>query len=297
MRFLFTKNNNCPSEGQLRGGIEIERRLKPSFVIVCIGLCAAIFVVVILVSLCFNGVFDNNNTPIEASSTATIAISTTEEESTFTSVAVTEPDETSKPETKETNKSLKSKSESSKNENKSNNKSSSSNSENSNINNSSNGNHSGYYQSNNSSNNYLNKNNSRYSSNSKIEPKESSRTNNQKSSQKTTQKPTQKPTQKATQKPTQKPTKKATQKPTQAPKPQNNIYLSYRSITVKKNDVVFLTLINADAGITWSVGNSSVLQNYGGGGNQCSFKALSKGQTIVTATYNGRTYTCSVTII
>lgn len=101
-------------------------------------------------------------------------------------------------------------------------------------------------------------------------------------------------TQKATQKPTTKPEPKPTTKPT---KPQDNVYLSYSSITVTKGDVVFLSLINAGNGVSWSVSNSSVLQNYGGGSNQCSFKALKKGSATVTASYNGKNYYCTVSVI
>ena len=101
-------------------------------------------------------------------------------------------------------------------------------------------------------------------------------------------------TQKATQKPTTKPEPKPTTKPT---KPQDNVYLSYSSITVTKGDVVFLSLINAGSGVSWSVSNSSVLQNYGGGSNQCSFKALKKGSATVTASYNGKNYYCTVSVI
>lgn len=105
-------------------------------------------------------------------------------------------------------------------------------------------------------------------------------------------------TQKATQKPTTKPTSKPESKPTTKPtQPQDNVYLSYSSITVTKGDVVFLSLINAGNGVSWSVSNSSVLQNYGGGSNQCSFKALKKGSATVTASYNGKNYYCTVSVI
>lgn len=104
-------------------------------------------------------------------------------------------------------------------------------------------------------------------------------------------------TQKATQKPTTKPTSKPEPKPTTKPtQPQDNVYLSYSSITVTKGDVVFLSLINAGSGVSWSVSNSSVLQNYGGGSNQCSFKALKKGSATVTASYNGKNYCCTVSV-
>ena len=92
----------------------------------------------------------------------------------------------------------------------------------------------------------------------------------------------------------------AAPKPTEpAPKPtqsQNNIYLSYSYITVSQGDVVFLSLIGAQSGVSWSVSNSSVLINYGGGGNQCSFKAVSKGTAVVTANYNGASYYCTVKV-
>ena len=91
---------------------------------------------------------------------------------------------------------------------------------------------------------------------------------------------------------------KATSKPTVKPQEttKDNVYLSYSSVSLHTDDVMFLTLIEAENGVSWSVGNSYILQNYGGGGNQCSFKALKKGATTVTATYNGRAYTCYVTV-
>lgn len=92
----------------------------------------------------------------------------------------------------------------------------------------------------------------------------------------------------------EKPTSKPTVKPQEITK--DNIYLSYSSVSIHTDDVLFLNLIGADNGVSWSVGNSYILQNYGGGGNQCSFKALKKGSTTVTATYNGRSYTCYVTV-
>lgn len=117
----------------------------------------------------------------------------------------------------------------------------------------------------------------------------SSKSNNSSNTQKATQKPTTRPTVKPTSKPEPKPTTKPTQ-------PQDNVYLSYSSITVTKGDVVFLSLINAGSGVSWSVSNSSVLQNYGGGSNQCSFKALKKGSATVTASYNGKNYYCTVSV-
>lgn len=92
---------------------------------------------------------------------------------------------------------------------------------------------------------------------------------------------------------TKKETIKPTTKPTQA---NDNIYLSYSSVSVNKGDVVFLSLINAESGVSWSVSNSSVIQNYGGNGNQCSFKTLKKGSATVTAHYNGKNYYCTVTV-
>jgi FtsZ-interacting cell division protein ZipA len=97
---------------------------------------------------------------------------------------------------------------------------------------------------------------------------------------------------------TTKKVEKQTSKPTVKPQEttKDNIYLSYSSVSIHTDDVLFLNLIGADNGVSWSVGNSYILQNYGGGGNQCSFKALKKGSTTVTATYNGRSYTCYVTV-
>ena len=94
------------------------------------------------------------------------------------------------------------------------------------------------------------------------------------------------------------PTKVQEPKPTVKPQEttKDNIYLSYSSVSIHTDDVLFLNLIGADNGVSWSVGNSYILQNYGGGGNQCSFKALKKGSTTVTAAYNGRSYTCYVTV-
>lgn len=92
----------------------------------------------------------------------------------------------------------------------------------------------------------------------------------------------------------EKPTSKPTVKPQETTK--DNIYLSYSSVSIHTDDVLFLNLIGANNGVSWSVDNSYILQNYGGGGNQCSFKALKKGSTTVTATYNGRAYTCYVTV-
>lgn len=86
----------------------------------------------------------------------------------------------------------------------------------------------------------------------------------------------------------------AVPKPTQAPV--NNIYMSYSSITVSQGDVVFLSLIGASSGVSWSMNNSSILVNYGGGGNQCSFKAISKGTVVVIASYNGARYYCTVKV-
>lgn len=92
----------------------------------------------------------------------------------------------------------------------------------------------------------------------------------------------------------EKPTSKPTVKPPETTK--DNVYLSYSSVSIHTDDVLFLNLIGADNGVSWSVGNPYILQNYGGGGNQCSFKALKTGSTTVTSTYNGRSYTCYVTV-
>ena len=131
------------------------------------------------------------------------------------------------------------------------------------------------------------------SSSSKSKTSSSSSKNSSSSSKSNSSSNTQKATQKPTTKPTSKPESKPTTKPTQ---PQDNVYLSYSSITVTKGDVVFLSLINAGNGVSWSVSNSSVLQNYGGGSNQCNFKALKKGSATVTASYNGKNYYCTVSV-
>lgn len=145
----------------------------------------------------------------------------------------------------------------------------------------------------NSYNYYNSSGNSSSGSSSSSKSNSNSSSSKSNSSSSITQKATQKPTTKPTTKPTSKPEPKPTTKPTQ---PQDNVYLSYSSITVTKGDVVFLSLINAGSGVSWSVSNSSVLQNYGGGSNQCSFKALKKGSATVTASYNGKNYYCTVSV-
>lgn len=120
---------------------------------------------------------------------------------------------------------------------------------------------------------------------------------NNSSSSKSNSSPNNKETPKATKKPTQKPTQKATQAPAQETTlSQNNIYLSYSNITVRKGDIVFLNLINASDGVSWSVSNPNILQNYGGGNNQCSYKALNSGTAIITSSYKGINYYCTVTV-
>ena len=58
----------------------------------------------------------------------------------------------------------------------------------------------------------------------------------------------------------EKPTSKPTVKPQETTK--DNIYLSYSSVSIHTDDVLFLNLIGADNGVSWSVGNSYILQNY-----------------------------------
>lgn len=125
----------------------------------------------------------------------------------------------------------------------------------------------------------------------------SSSNKNNSSSTKSNSSKNNKETPKATQKSTQKPTQKATQAPAQETTiSHNNIYLSYSNITAKKGDIVFLTLINASDGVSWSVSNPNILQNYGGGNNQCSYKALNPGTAIITSSYKGNNYCCTVTV-
>ena len=90
------------------------------------------------------------------------------------------------------------------------------------------------------------------------------------------------------------------QKPTQTvggnPAPaESNVKINYKSLTVSEGDVFSLTLYGADYAY-WSVDNTSLIRVYEDNGSQCSFLGKKRGTTTVTATYNGNSYTCSVTI-
>lgn len=255
--------------------IFIRRKTKPSVIIFCVVFCVVVIGVLIGINLLINSSKSAETaTQDEITSAAISSIlpeATTVEASTASVIyqETSEHQETTKSTEKETKSSNSSKSSGSKDSHI--NKSSSDNENEDNINSQSH-----YSGSNSENSNYYN-----------YQPKKSqinSSLNSKNSSSKTTQssdKP--KPTQ-ATPKP----------KPTQAP--ENNIYLSYSSITVSQGDVVFLSLIGAQNGVSWSVSNSSVLINYGGGGNQCSFKTVSKGTAVVTASYNGTSYSCTVKV-
>lgn len=224
------------------------------------------------------------NSPLSAESTETqpssSTVAVTESEHTTGAKNSTTAKPTEKPTEKATQKPTKKPA-----EKKENSKNSESSSKNESSNNSSSENGYSYH---NSSGNSSSGNSSSSKSNSN-----SGKTNSSSGTQKATQKPTNKTTIKPTTKPTPKPEPKPTIKPT---KPQDNVYLSYNSIVVTKGDVVFLSLINAGNGVSWSVSNSSVLQNYGGGSNQCSFKAIKKGSATVSANYNGKNYYCTVSV-
>lgn len=258
-----------------KGVIFIRRKTKPSVIIFCVAFCVVVIGILIGINLLIN--FSKSSetaTQDEITSAAPSSIlyeTTTVEPSTASVIfkETSENQETTKSTEKETKSSTSSKSSSSKDSHIDKRTSSNENSDNVNS-------QSHYADNSSSDNNYYNYQQKKPQTNSSSDSKASSSKTSQSSD-----KP--KPTQ-AVPKP----------KPTQAP--ENNIYLSYSSITVSQGDVVFLSLVGADNGISWSVSNSSVLANYGGGGNQCSFKALSKGTSVVTATYNGTSYYCAVKV-
>ncbi len=261
--------------------IFIRRKTKPSVIIFCVVFCVVVIGVLIGINLLINSSKSAKTaTQDEITSAAISSIlpeATTVEASTA-SVIYQETSENKEP-TKSAEKETKSSSsKSSASKDSHTNKSSSSSEKSEDINSQSH-----YADSNSENNNYYNyqpkKSQTNSSSNSKSS---SSRTNSSSKSPQSSAKPA-KPTQ-----PAPKP------KPTQAPA--NNIYLSYSSITVSQGDVVFLSLIGVESGVSWNVNNSSVLINYGGGGNQCSFKAVSKGTAVVTASYNGTSYSCTVKV-
>lgn len=259
--------------------IFIRRKTKPSVIIFSVVFCVVVIGILIVINLLINSSKSvETATQDEITSAAIPSIlpeATTVEPSTASVIfqETSEHRETTKSTEKATKNSSSSKSSESKDSHK--NKSSSSNDDSENINSQSH-----YADSNSENNNYYNYQPKNSQTNSSSNSKSSSsRTSSSSKAPQSSAKPTQ---------PAPKP------KPTQAPA--NNIYLSYSSITVSQGDVVFLSLIGADSGVSWSVSNSSVLINYGGGGNQCSFKAASKGTAVVTASYNGSSYSCTVTV-
>lgn len=262
--------------------IFIRRKTKPSVIIFCVVFCVVVIGVLIGINLLINSSKSAETaTQDEITSAAISSIlpeATTVEASTASVIyqETSEHQETTKSTEKETKSSNSSKSSGSKDSHI--NKSSSDNENEDNINSQSH-----YSDSNSENNNYYNYQPKKSQTNSISNSKSSSsRTNSSSKSPQSSAKPA-KPTQ-----PAPKP------KPTQAPA--NNIYLSYSSITVSQGDVVFLSLIGVESGVSWNVNNSSVLINYGGGGNQCSFKAVSKGTAVVTASYNGTSYSCTVKV-
>lgn len=236
--------------------IKIRRKVKPQFIAVIIGLGLVVSLILIFINLALNSPSSAENIETEPFSSSAVVFTSEPTKATEKTTAEVTTEPTEKTTQKPTKKSESKKDSDKKSE-------SSSKSESSN---------------NSNNNNYYN------------EPAESKSSNKSTSSSKTNSSSN---TQKTTTKPATKSTTKPTTKPTQI---QNNIYLSYSSISANKGDVIFLSLINAENGVSWSISNSSVLQNYGGGGTQCSFKALKKGSATITATYNGKSYYCTVTI-
>lgn len=248
------------------GGENIKRKVKPVFVIVCVAIAVVVIALVIVVSLAFNSSPSTANSDVATTESTETTVNITYEVTTsivkwqnkgnYTFPAQTDAEVST---TAQATKSTSS---------------------------------------------------NRVESYIKVEPTEkpqSEVSNNNSSSNHNTQSnhnsnnnynPPEQETKKATQKPTPT-TKKPEPQTEKQPEPtekEDDIYLSYSSISVNTEDVIFLTLIGAENGVSWSVNNSSVLQNFGGGGNQCSFKAVSKGTATVTASYNNRSYTCNVTV-
>lgn len=253
----------------------IRRKVKPQFVVACVITGLIICIILVLINLALNSPSSDKNLTIETVNTSvahTTNKSETTEETTVEPTIENDEDTTKKQKEESEDKNDDSKkSENLKKDDKKDNSSETS--------------------KNNTSSKSLNINSS--SSNS------SSNNGSGSSNTEKTTKPIKKPVTQTTTKPTTKPTQKPTTKPTTPTKPTqipNNVYLSIRSSYVNKGDVVFLSLINAENGVSWSISNSSILQNYGGGGNQCSFKALNKGSATVTASYEGKNYCCTVNV-
>ena len=277
------------------GVIYIKRKIKPSVIIFCVIFCVVAIAVLIGVNLLINA---SKNTETATQDEITSAVMTTDyidkdvrEESELYSNPISEPDTTVSNTTspKETTKSTEKAASSDK---------SSNHSEESRVSNSFSSesslgdiNSQSHYAERGSSHtnsyNYNSQQKRSQSSNYSSQKSSSANSKSSNSSSKTSSS-SKAPQSSAQPKPTQ-----AVPKPTQA---QNNIHLSYSYITVSQGDVVFLSLIGASSGVSWSVSNSSVLVNYGGGGNQCSFKAVSKGTAVVTANYNGTSYYCTVKV-
>ncbi|MCH5300758.1 MAG: hypothetical protein J1E56_05500 [Ruminococcus sp.] len=96
---------------------------------------------------------------------------------------------------------------------------------------------------------------------------------------------------------------KPVQKPTEKPKGNNSnntvdnsIRLNYKSLTINKDSIFTLTLSGANNNVAWYISDRSIISEYEKSGNQCSFKTISKGQTTVTANYNGTNYICTITV-
>lgn len=98
--------------------------------------------------------------------------------------------------------------------------------------------------------------------------------------------------------PPEKPVQKSTEKPqgNGSASTSSNIHMSYKTLTVNKNNVFSLTLTGAGNNVTWKIGDSSLISRYESNGNSCSFKAIQHGSTVITATYQGLNYDCSITI-
>ena len=75
--------------------------------------------------------------------------------------------------------------------------------------------------------------------------------------------------------------------------------ISEKKLTVKKGDAEILVLYGANKKVKWEVEDPKILKvtpYYGGKGRDVSIKGKKKGETIVTATYKGRTYRCKVKV-
>lgn len=77
---------------------------------------------------------------------------------------------------------------------------------------------------------------------------------------------------------------------------QNNVKINYKSMTVKKNTVFNLILINAGSDVLW-VTDNKVIEPVQAIGNQCSFRAVRTGTIQIKASYLKNDYFCLVTVI